>query len=191
MNGNATSATRPTRPARITNGDQPWAGPWISANTTPVRPSVAAPAPAKSGRLPAWGSWLSGTWRIVTHSATAASGTLMRKTRRQETASTSQPPRNGPIEVATPVSPDHAPIAEPWSSERKLAVMSDRLPGTRIAPPTPWRARAAISAPMLGARPHSTDAAVNQTSPITNMRRRPYSSPSAPPNRSSALSVRR
>jgi hypothetical protein len=37
----------------------------------------------------------------------------MRNTSRHETASTSQPPRNGPIDVATPVRPDHAPIAEP------------------------------------------------------------------------------
>ena len=49
----------------------------------------------------------------------------MRNTRRHDTASTSQPPRNGPIAVAAPVKPAQAPIAEPWSSERKLAVMSE------------------------------------------------------------------
>ena len=49
----------------------------------------------------------------------------------------------------------------------------------------------AINAPMFGAMPHNTDATVNHTSPATNMRLRPYSSPSAPPRRSSALNVKR
>jgi hypothetical protein len=44
---------------------------------------------------------------------------------------------------------------------------------------------------MLGAIPHSTDATVNETSPRTNMRLRPYSSPSAPPRSSNELSVNR
>ena len=43
-------------------------------------------------------------------------GRLMRNTARHDTASISQPPRNGPTAVATPASPDHAPIARPRSS---------------------------------------------------------------------------
>jgi hypothetical protein len=97
----------------------------------------------------------------------------MRKISRQEAACTSQPPRNGPIAAVTPPSPDQAPIAGPRSEGRKLASMIARLPGVSRAPPTPWRARAAISASALGARPHSSDAAANQTTPMTKIRRRP------------------
>ena len=56
---------------------------------------------------------VSGTCRTAIQIAAAASGTLIRNTSRQLTASISQPPRNGPIELATPASPDHAPIARP------------------------------------------------------------------------------
>ncbi len=48
-----------------------------------------------------------------------------------------------------------------------------RLPGVSSAPPTPCRARAAISTPTVGASPHSSDAAANHTMPIMNSFRRP------------------
>ena len=44
---------------------------------------------------------------------------------------------------------------------------------------------------MFGAAPHSSDAAAKQTVPITNTRRRPNRSPSAPPNRISDASASR
>ena len=40
----------------------------------------------------------------------------MKKISRHDTASISQPPTKGPIALATPASPDHAPIARPRSS---------------------------------------------------------------------------
>jgi hypothetical protein len=43
---------------------------------------------------------------------------------------------------------------------------------------------------MLGASPHSDEASANQTTPIRNTRRRPARSPSEPPSRISAASVR-
>ena len=76
---------------------------------------------------------------------TAASGRLIRKTSRQDHASTSQPPRNGPTAPAMPPSPDQAPIARPRSAGTNDAEMMARLPGVSSAPPTPCRARAATS----------------------------------------------
>ena len=48
-----------------------------------------------------------------------------------------------------------------------------RLPGVSSAPPTPCRARAAISTSAFGATPHSSDASANHTVPMTNTLRRP------------------
>ncbi len=118
-------------------------------------------------------SRVSGTWRSATASATAASGTLIRNTRRQDPASTSQPPKNGPTALETPASPDHAPTARARSSGWKVAEMIERLPGTRRAPATPWTALAAMRNPMVGATAHSAEAMPNAPSPATNIRRRP------------------
>ena len=97
----------------------------------------------------------------------------MRNTQRQDATAISQPPRNGPIAVATPPSPDHAPIARARSSGAKDAWIIARLPGVSSAAPTPCSARAAISSGAVGASPHSSDATANQTTPITKTRRRP------------------
>ena len=50
-----------------------------------------------------------------------------------------------------------------------------------MAAPMPWSARAAISAPVDGARAAAAEAAVKIPSPITKTRRRPKRSPSAAP----------
>ncbi len=97
----------------------------------------------------------------------------MRKIARQVTASTSQPPSNGPSAVATPPSPDQAPIARARSAGRKLDSIIARLPGVSSAPPTPCSSRAPTSASALGATAQSSDATVNHATPTTNMRRRP------------------
>ena len=69
-----------------------------------------------------------------------------------------------------------------------LSKVSDS--GTTIAPPAPCTARAAISAPMLGASAAAADATVNSVRPTRNIRRRPKRSPSAAPVRSSTAKVR-
>ena len=86
----------------------------------------------------------------------AATGRLMKKTSRQETALISHPPRNGPIAVATPPSPDQAPMALGRSSWVNEACRIARLPGVSSAAPTPWRARAAIRNPVPGATPQAS-----------------------------------
>ena len=132
-----------------------------------------ASAPRMSSRGTGPGDLVSGTCLAAMAMTTAASGRLMKNTSRQDTASISHPPRNGPIAVATPPRPDHAPMAAIRSSSANEACRMARLPGVSSAPPTPCRARAAISTPAVGATPHSSDAAANQTMPITNTLRRP------------------
>ena len=97
----------------------------------------------------------------------------MRKTHRQEATWISQPPTNGPTAVATPPSPDHAPIARARSCGANVAWIIARLPGVSSAPPTPCRARAAMSSGAVGASPQSSEATANHTTPMTNTRRRP------------------
>ena len=119
----------------------------------------------------------------------AAIGRLMKKINRHDTAPISHPPRNGPTAAATPPSPDQAPIARDRSSGENDAWMIARLPGVSSAPPTPCRARAAISVAALGATPQASEATANQIAPIMKMRRRPSRSPSVPPRRSNPARV--
>ena len=91
--------------------------------------------------------------------------------------------------VATPPSPDQAPMARPRSSGANDAWIIARLPGVSSAPPTPCRARAAMSSDAVGASPQSSEAMANQTTPMQNIRRRPYRSPSEPPSRISDARV--
>ena len=120
----ATSVTAPTTAATIA-APLPWS---IAAYEMLASATVINAAPGMSS-----GAWsddrVSGTCRIEIQIVAAASGTLIRNTSRQLTASIIQPPRNGPIELATPASPDHAPIARPRSSGWNVAAMIARLPG--------------------------------------------------------------
>ena len=47
--------------------------------------------------------------------------------------------------------------------------------------PIPWRARAPMSNPMLGANSAAAEASVNTAMPAINVNRRPHRSPSTPP----------
>ena len=91
--------------------------------------------------------------------------------------------------MATPPSPDQAPIARARSVETNDAWIIARLPGVSSAPPTPCSAREATRTSALGASPQASEAAANHTTPTTNTRRRPNRSPSTPPTRMNAASV--
>jgi hypothetical protein len=88
------------------------------------------------------------------------------------------------------VKPDQVPIALPRSSPSNDALMMARLPGVSSAPPSPCTARATTSASRDGASPHAIDARANTTVPMANTRRRPKWSPSDPPTRINAASIR-
>ena len=178
------------RAATTTGADQPETGPSIAPYVSPMRPNVTSTPPVTSIGPVASGSRDSGTCRTVAKITYTASGTLMTKMSRQDTAATSQPPRNGPIAVPTPLNPAQEPIALLRSSSRKVAEMIARLPGVSSAAPMPCNARAPMSVPAFGATLQSADATANQAIPMTNTRLRPNMSPSDPAMSSKPASVR-
>ena len=139
----------------------------------PTSAPVIVTAPGTSSAPVPPGARDSGTCRTEMATTATASGRLMKKIRRHDTALISHPPINGPTAVARPPSPDQAPMALDRSSLTKEACRMARLPGVSSAAPMPWMARARISVAALGASAHSSDATANQTVPITNTRRRP------------------
>ncbi len=86
--------------------------------------------------------------------------------------------------------PPQAPSASPRRSAGTASVRSVSVSGVTIAPPTPCRARAAISAPIDGASAAAADPSVKMPIPIRNSRLRPNRSPSAAPISSSTAKVR-
>ena len=184
---NATKLTTPTTsdPHTLT-APQPSSPAAMSPQLTPPSASAISAAPTPSMRGSASGSSVSGTCRAATTTTNTASGRLMRKIHRHEAASTSQPPRKGPMADATPLSPDHAPMARDRSSGRKLASRMARLAGVSSAPPTPCTSRAKTRNTTVGATAHSSEPTANTTMPSWKMRLRPNRSPSDPPRRISA-----
>ena len=87
----------------------------MRAYTSPASPTVSSALPATSSRAPACSSRDSGTCARAIQNAAAAIGRLITKTQRHDTESMRYPPRKGPMAVAMPPSPDHAPMARPRS----------------------------------------------------------------------------
>ena len=108
-----------------------WAWPRIRPNASPPTASAATSAPSQSNRPVASESRDSSTWRSVTHSAKAVTGTLMRKALRQPMVSTIVPPTIGPSTVSAEVEAAHMPKARPRSAPENACVISDSDPGTQ------------------------------------------------------------
>ena len=100
------------------------------------------------------------------------------------------PPTSGPMATAAPPMAPQIPRAALRRSGVTAALSRVRDSGMIMAPPAPWRARAATSTPMLGARAAAADAAVNRAMPRTKMRRRPNRSPMAAADSSRTAKVR-
>ena len=171
---NRTSDTTPNASAPGTSGLRtPRAGHSSNPNTMPPRPRTASAAPAQSIRDVRDGSRLSSMKRSDSTMTMIASGRLRKKTARQLTCSTSQPPLTGPIAVVIALNPDQTPIARPRSRLSNVALMMARLPGTRKAAPMPCSARPTTSAAGDAAIPHHAEAAVKKTTPKRKTRLRP------------------
>ncbi len=145
----ARNAARKRRPAKHVPNTPGWPHPLaddsIKPKTTKPNASVARRAPGQSRAVSASSSRLSGTRKEASPTTSTARGTLMKKTHRHDPCSTSQPPSTGPTAAVMAVNPDHVPMARPRSSSLKDALIMDRLPGMRSAPPIPWIARETIS----------------------------------------------
>jgi len=84
-----------------------------------------------------------------------------------------KPPSVGPATVATPATAPHIPIAAPRLAGGNMTLMTARVCGVSIAPPTPWMTRPAISWLVSWARPQRAEAIVNTARPATNRLRWP------------------
>src|SRR5262245_48993493 len=119
----------------------------------------------------------SGTNKAVQTIAAATIGTLTQKIERQPKLSTRTPPTIGPSPSDSPETEANTPIARARSAgSRNVLTTIAIATGLSIVPPTACTTRAAISHPMLGARPHSIEPTPNPARPIMKIRRRPYRS---------------
>ncbi len=179
----ATNATSMTTPATIeptTSGEpQPAGLPRTIPYTTPSRPSVPRASPGRSRLLA--GPWLSARRRAASGTSARPTGTLSQKIQCQEMPSITAPPTSGPSATPRPLTPDQTPSASPRRSAGTAELRIVRLSGATMPAPRPCTARAAISAPVLGASAAAADATVKIDSPMMNMRLRPKRSPSAAP----------
>ncbi len=144
--------------------------------------------PGQSGPL-ACGARDSVTFITEITAAAIPIGTLTKKIHRHDRPEVSTPPSSGPMATARPVTAPQAPNAAPRSLPRKASASSASDTANMIAPPTPCKARESWSISVLTAKPHSTDAPVNTTRPISHSRRRPYMSARLPAVSKNAASV--
>ena len=132
-----------------------------------------------------------GTARETSINVSTTNGMFTAKIRRQDTASTRNPPASGPTTVAIPAHAVHEPMAAPRSSGANAVTITARALGVRSAPNPPCRARQATNTSMLGAIAQRSETMPNPATPMENTRRSPNTSPSEPPTRISDPSARR
>ena len=96
--------------------------------------------------------------------ATIPIGTLMKKIQRQETLSTSQPPRIGPRIGATSIGTPITPITRPILCGPAFLVRMVITAGMIIPPPIPCRTRKAISEPALQESPERIEPSMKKSS---------------------------
>ncbi len=146
--------------------------------------------PAVEVSAPAMSKWPgrrsdSGMNRGVARAISKPMGTLTNRTQRQSSHSTSTPPASSPIALPPAETAANTPKARLRSGpSRKVVVISDRAVGEAIAPPTPWRERAASNCQPSWESPPSSEANTKRSTPKMKTRRRPRMSPSRPPSSS-------
>ncbi len=160
------------------------------AATRPPRTPIIRTWPTGSNRR-ALAARDSGTNSAAHTMAATTIGTLTQKMARQPRPSTRTPPRIGPSARARPDIEPNTPMARARSagSGKVLAVIASAT-GLSIVPPTAWSARAAISQPMPGARPHSSEPSPKAARPVWKTRRRPSRSAVEPPRTRKLASTR-
>src|SRR6516225_3625796 len=178
------AASRPTKPAE----PQPQSGALTRASATRPTEAASSPAPIRSGRPSSRSSLLSGTTLIARSTATIPTGTLIQNTQRQFTW-TRVPPITGPSAAPRAPRADQVPRAFARAAAGTAANTRDSDAGTIAPAPAAWTTRAAISAATPGARPHSTDPALNTASPATKTRSRPTRSAHRPAGTSTAANT--
>ena len=92
-------------------------------------------------------------------------GMLMKNDQCHDRLVVNQPPSSGPSAAMPPMTAPQMPKAMARSWPRKLVLRMDCVEGTIMAPPTPWRSRAAISIVPLEEKPAMTEAIMKMTRP--------------------------
>jgi hypothetical protein len=105
--------------------------------------------------------------------AISASGGLMANTHCQPNDSVSQPPSTGPPAVVSAEAAAHTPMARLRSFFGKVAPISARLDGVRMAADTPCTTRHTISHSTDGATMQAADAKPKPRQPTPSMRALP------------------
>src|SRR4249919_1520675 len=100
---------------------------------------------------------LGGTAARTSSSVHTTRGMLSAKIQRHVSWSTIQPPASGPRIAAIPPQAVHDPIAAPRYLGPKAATMIASEDGVTSAAAAPWKARAAMSTPIVGASAHATE----------------------------------
>ncbi len=173
----AATASRP-----IVRADaQPYSCAFTIPYTSTTRPPVMVTAPARSNPRRPW-TRDSGTMRTASSAVAIPTGTFTKKIQRQETYSVRIPPSSMPTAPPPTAIVAHTPMARVRSRpSANVVVTIESAAGETSAAPRPCRARAAMRTFADGARPSSTDAAVNTTTPARKRRRRPNRSAARPP----------
>ena len=109
----------------------------------------------------------SATKRNVNTTTSTPIGRLTKKIASQPIRSVRMPPANGPIATAAPVVAPQMPNAVPRSLPRYVLASSASEQANIRPAPTPCSPRARLSISGEPARPHSNEANVNSTTPIT------------------------
>ena len=191
----ASHATKPTRRMAPTTNEptivgevQPSSFARIRPHTTASRPTLASPRPGRSSLVD--GPYDSFRRAEAIGIAMRPIGTLSQKIHCQARPSAIAPPTSGPIAIARPAIPPHAPSASARRSRGTAADRIVRLSGVMIAPPTPWMARATMSCVTSVESAAIAEPAVKIARPMMKTRFRPNRSPSAAPVRSRTAKVR-
>ncbi len=168
------TASAPSVPGLV----KPSRGSTMIDQTSAVMPTIDSTMPGRSGRR--HGPLDSGISSTAARTATAATGTLSRKTAPHQKCAMSAPPSTGPPTRPTMATAVQAAIAFGRSSSSKTVIRMESVLGMTSAPPTPIRTRPAISWPGLSAMAATSEAAPNRASPMIITFRRPKRSERLP-----------
>ncbi len=159
---------------------QPQSGPLTTPSTSAATAPASSSAPPTSGSVRLPGARLSTRARRVRTIAATPIGTFTKNAARQPAASTSTPPADGPRPAARAALAAHSATACVRSPTGNACMTSASEAGTMIAAPIAWTIRAATSSSALGASAQAADAAVNTSSPSSEIRFRPSRSAARP-----------
>ena len=159
---------------------QPASGASMIAHSRAVRPAIDSTAPPRSSFGASWSREL-GTTKTQPMMARMRTGRLTRKIEPHSKCSSNQPPVTGPSATPSPEQPAQIAIALARSlASRNTLVRIESVAGMMSAPPTPIRARQAISWFADPAIEATTDPTPKIAIPIIRAPRRPYLSPRNP-----------